>query len=253
MITKKIKQSILSHAKEEYPNECCGIISKGIYYECRNIAKDKTKDFFIHPDDLEEFKGNIEAIVHSHPDASSKMSESDRVYMESCKIPYVIIGLYKDINDQLKEEYGVYAPSGYQAPLLGRKFVHGVLDCYALVRDFYLRELGITLMDFEREDGWWNNGKDSLYEQHFKEAGFSKVYDLKYGDMIVCSVESDVPNHALIFLGEDGALKSEQTIPCIGVNLVLHHLYGRKSVREMYGEYWESKKSFILRHEDMMK
>ncbi|KAG0739940.1 hypothetical protein G6F24_017181 [Rhizopus arrhizus] len=39
-------------------------------------------------------------------------------------------------------------PCGYVAPLEGRQFAHGILDCYSLVRDFYALELGITLSQY---------------------------------------------------------------------------------------------------------
>jgi cell wall-associated NlpC family hydrolase len=46
------------------------------------------------------------------------------------------------------------------APLVGRQFAHGVLDCYSLVRDFHARELGIPLSEYERQDDWWSHGQD---------------------------------------------------------------------------------------------
>lgn len=244
MLNATLRRDIIEHAAEEYPKECCGVIVDGKYYQCRNIASDPTEEFRIHPADHREFEGRIQAYVHSHPDGTSKMSQADRVYMEHCGKPYIILAY------PIKE-FGVYAPSGYKAPLVGRTFIHGVLDCYGLVKDFYERELGVTLPEFEREDKWWDSGDISLYEENFEKAGFYKVDDLQYGDMIVCQVDAPVPNHALIYLGENVDLKSENAPPCIGVNMVLHHLYGRKSTREIYGVYWESKTKMILRHKEV--
>ena len=53
-------------------------------------------------------------------------------------------------------------------------FFHRVLDCYTLVRDYYHRERGIELLDFEREDDWWHKGQD-LYMQGFERAGFAPL------------------------------------------------------------------------------
>lgn len=250
MLTKKLRKLIVDHAKEVYPQECCGIITlDGQYFECRNVHPEPESHFKMHKEDYNEFRGNIKAIVHSHPDATSKLSPADRVYMEYANLPYVICALPA-------EEFGVYAPTGYKAPLVGRTFIHGVLDCYGLIKDFYDRELGIDIPNFERSDRWWENPEnDSLYENHFEEAGFVKITDgsLNYGDVIICSV-GDVnhfPNHALIYLGENGLLKSENN-PCIGTALMLHHLYGRKSQREMYGEYWQSKTNLVVRHKELL-
>lgn len=242
MLNAKLRRAILAHAEEEYPKECCGVIVDGEYFECRNISPEPEKSFKIHPSDLIEFEGRIEAYVHSHPDATSKMSQADRVYMEYAGKPYVICSFPA-------REFGVYAPTGYKAPLVGRTFIHGVLDCYGLVKDFYERELQIILGDYERADKWWNTEGISLYEENFEREGFYQVNDLQYGDLILCCVESKVPNHALIYLGEQADLKSEQAPPCIGTGLVLHHLYGRKSTREMYGEYWQSKTKMFIRCE----
>jgi proteasome lid subunit RPN8/RPN11 len=251
MLTKKLRKQIVDHAREEYPKECCGILTtNNEYFQCRNIHEDPEKHFKMHPDDYNEFRGSIKAVVHSHPDGTSKMSPADRAYMEYSNIPYVICALPS-------EEFGVYVPTGYQPPLVGRSFIHGIVDCYGLIRDFYSRELSIDLPNFERADKWWENPENSsLYTENFEKAGFFRVTDnsLAYGDVIICSV-GDVnyfPNHALIYLAENGNLKSEDN-PCIGTGLVLHHMYGRKSQREIYGEYWQSKTALVVRHKDLSK
>lgn len=247
MLTKILMRDILSHAAEEYPNEICGVVAEGRYYQCRNVSTSPDKEAQLHPADALEFKGRIQAFVHSHPDATSRMSESDRVQMEFFNIPYIIVGYPSS-------DFGFYVPTGYKAPLLGRSFYHGVLDCYALIKDFYERELGISLLDFDREDKWWENADhESLYVNNFEKTGFSVVNNLQYGDVIICTVgDTKHPNHALIFLGENGSLKSEVTTETVGTKIILHHLYGRKSAREVYGDIWESKTNLIVRHKELL-
>lgn len=136
---------------------------------------------------------------------------------------------------------------------MGRNYFHGWQDCYALVRDFYSREFGIELMDFKRDDEWWED-KDhpSLYLENYEKAGFYEVDTPHYGDMLVCRVgRTEHPNHAVIWLGDKGQLKSEQTEQCIGSSLILHHPYNRKSVREIYGRQWRERTVKILRHRDV--
>ncbi|MFI7904432.1 NlpC/P60 family protein, partial [Acinetobacter baumannii] len=150
-------------------------------------------------------------------------------------------------------DFQVYEPCGYRAPLVGRNYFHGWQDCYALIRDFYSRELGVELKDFERKDAWWED-KDhpSLYLENYEKAGFFEVDTPQYGDMLVCRVgRTEHPNHAVIWLGNNGQLKSEQTEQCIGSSLILHHPYNRKSVREIYGQQWKDRTVKILRHKDV--
>ena len=247
MLTKIIQRHILEHAKDEYPKEICGVISGGKYYRCRNISTHPEGEAQLHPADAKEFEGRIEAFVHSHPDATSRMSLSDRVQMEFFNIPYVIVGYPSS-------DFGFYVPTGFKAPLLGRQFYHGILDCYQLIKDFYERELSITIPDFEREDKWWEDANaSSLYMENFSKAGFQPVSDLKYGDVIICTVgNTKHPNHALIYLGEVGTFKSEEVPEAYGSSIVFHHMYGRKSTREVYGDQWREKTNVIVRHKDLL-
>ncbi|MGQ0979449.1 C40 family peptidase [Acinetobacter baumannii] len=246
-LTAKLKKAIMAHADECYPHECCGVIIDKQYIPCRNISKNSDQ-FEIHPEDLAiaEDQGEILAYVHSHPDGTTKASELDLIQIELHKTPWVICS-YPDLDFQ------VYEPFGYRAPLVGRNYFHGWQDCYALIRDFYSRELGVELMDFERKDAWWED-KDhpSLYLENYEKAGFYEVDTPQYGDMLVCRVgRTEHPNHAVVWLGDNGQLKSEQTEHCIGSSLILHHPYNRKSVREIYGQQWKDRTVKILRHKDV--
>ncbi|MFH4263641.1 phage tail protein, partial [Acinetobacter baumannii] len=86
----------------------------------------------------------------------------DLIQIELHQKPWVICS-YPDLDFQ------IYEPCGYRAPLVGRNYFHGWQDCYALIRDFYSRELGVELMDFERKDAWWED-KDhpSLYLENYE-------------------------------------------------------------------------------------
>ena len=128
-------------------------------------------------------------------------------------------------------------PEGYEAPLVGREFSHGVLDCYSLCRDWYFRERGVMLPDFERHDKWWDDGHSDLYTEHFAEAGFVEIdrKAIQPGDAVLMQVQSKnlVPNHAAIYIGD---------------GLILHHLYGRLSSRDVYGGYWQQATRAVLRY-----
>ncbi|WP_436898233.1 C40 family peptidase [Acinetobacter gyllenbergii] len=245
-LSKKIKTAILAHTKQCYPAECCGVIVSGEYIACRNVAEHG--QFEIHYKDLTdaEDQGEIQAYVHSHPDATARASDLDLLQIELHQKPWVICA-YPEI------EFQVHKPFGYQAALIGRDYHHGYQDCYSIVRDFYQRELGIQLLDFERADGWWNDeNHKSLYLENLDAAGFYQVGEPQYGDMLVCNVgRTEHPNHAVIWLGDRWQLKSEESTACFGGSLILHHPYGRKSIREIFGQQWQERVVKIVRHKDV--
>lgn len=226
--------AIEAHAIEEYPRECCGLVvlrkGRERYVRCRNIAATPEDHFVLAPDDYAaaEAQGEVTAIVHSHPDMPARPSEGDRVACEHHGVPWAIVSVLGGDGPPRVADTSLIAPSGYQAPLVGRQWAHGVLDCWALVRDWFGRERGVELPDPPRADGWWDDGSSDLYgAAAMRGAGFLPVdtAELAAGDVILMQIRSGnrVPNHAAVYLGD---------------GLILHHLYGRLSSRDVYGGYW---------------
>lgn len=248
-LTAKLKKAIQKHASEIYPEECCGVIINREYHRCENVAADASAHFEIDPQQLAKLEdmGEIQAYVHSHPDGTALASPFDKQQIELHGKPWVICA-YPDV------EFQVHMPCGYVAPLIGRNYHHGWQDCYSLVRDFYQREFSIELLDFERNDKWWEEQSNaSLYLENYAKAGFYEVSEMQYGDLILCKVHPTVHvNHALIWLGDNGQLKSEPTDPCFGTTLFLHHPYNQPSAREIYGKNWAERTSKIIRHKDLL-
>ena len=244
MLTKSIKAAIIAHAQRDYPREACGVIVGKEYIPCTNISPDDAQ-FEIDPMDIVGVskEGEIKAYVHSHPDGSTSPSMPDRVQMNLHGLPWIITN---------GTECAIHEPDGYQAPLLGREYHHGLMDCYTLIRDYYQRELGIYLNDYKRKDEWWIDAKSKpLYLDGFKKEGFIEVDTIQKHDIILCRLgRTEHVNHALVFIG-DGTLKSERTDDVIGNDLVLHHPYGRESLREIYGEQWQRRTAIIIRHKSM--
>lgn len=225
--------AVREHAARHAPRECCGlaVIVRGRlrYFPCRNVA---AEGFAIHPDDqaAAEDAGEVVAVCHSHVFLPPEPSEADRVMCEQTVLPWLIV-------THPTGEHLLLEPSGYRAPLVGRPFVHGVLDCYSLCRDYYRETLGLGLPDYPRQDEWWLKG-GNLYLEHFAEAGFVEIdpESLRAHDALLMQVASPVPNHAAIYLGD---------------GLILHHCHGRLSSRDVYGGYWRKVTVKALRHRSL--
>ncbi|MGB6924826.1 C40 family peptidase [Psychrobacter sp.] len=247
-ILKPTKEAILNHAAACYPRESCGVIVNREYIECENISNSDS-EFVINPLDIvrAEAKGKIEAIVHSHPNGSTKPSTFDRLQMPLHSLPWVIVS-YPETDIK------VHRPKAFTAPLINREYIHATLDCYSIVRDYYDRELGIELDNFERLDRWWEDSANAdLYVDNFASQGFIQVNDLQRHDVILCRVQPTAHvNHALIYLGNNGQLTSEASEHVIADHLVLHHPYCRRSRREIYGNVWQERSAIIVRHKSLM-
>ena len=232
MITEKLKAEILTHAKTS-TSEVCGLIvvkkRSKLYVTCRNIAHGMN-EFEIHPEDYAsaEDAGDIIAVVHSHPKTNPNPSQADLIGIELTKLTWVIC-------NPLTEQFTITEPSGYLAPYVGREWVHGVMDCYSIWQDWYKRELGIELKNYPRQHEWWLKG-ENLYLDNLADGGMVEVTELQPNDIILMKVTSSVPNHVVIYLGD---------------NIILHHVMGRMSCKDVYGGYWRHITEKILRHKTL--
>ena len=246
MIKKAALKAAKEWAEKQYPKEACGLVAGGKFYECDNSAEDPLNDFKISGEEWARVEDIAEVthIVHSHPDQRSRPSESDKLSCEALGLPWVILEVREG---KATDDVSHVEPCGYVAPMVGRAFKHGLHDCLSIVLDYYRREMGIELGEYEREDDWWNNGQD-LYRDLLPKAGFEQIYgdELKQGDVILMQIRSPVPNHAAVYLA-DGIIRTEPDhYPCPGS--ILHHMYGRDSKRDPYGGYWRENTVSVWRH-----
>lgn len=212
---------IEEHFEQEYPREGCGVIAvhkgKALWFPCKNIAADDEDFKFSSKEYLTiKSKHDIIAIIHSHPDAESTPSDLDKAVCDTLGIPYYIFS-YPEM------DLSIYTPKEHKKPLVGREYLFGVSDCYEASKSWYL-ENGYNVPNREPyEDDWWLKGLNYFTEEHLEEKGMIKTDLPEVGTFLVFSVNSSVPNHCGVYLGND---------------LFFHHAVNRLSCRENLYPFW---------------
>jgi proteasome lid subunit RPN8/RPN11 len=223
------KEAALDHAKVEDPRESVGLLlnvkGKERYYPCNNLSMSSYQCFVLDPEDYVKADsiGEITAIIHSHPITPPTPSQADLVSCENSNLPWHIV-------NPKTEQWGYCEPSGYKAPLLGREWVWGITDCWALVKDWYKENKDINLIMGTRPANPEEFIKNPMSEENgdghnfLLQAGFRLLEPdekLNDGDVLLMSILAKGLNHAAIFLDGD----------------VLHHLADRLSCREPYSPW----------------
>jgi len=242
-ITKKIKKQIDKHAKAVFPNECVGVIVDRDYHPLNNISDNPENHFHV---DIAEYAevtkdGTVRALIHSHTFDSPvdrraakrtidrrTPSKSDMATQQAMNVPFGIIHTDgKAISDVL------WFGENTTPELLEREFIHGVTDCYSIVRDYFKLERDIELPDYPREWAWWESD-ENMYLDLFEKTGFEEIdeSDLQVGDVVLMSVLAESVNHAGVYVDN---------------NKMLHHLVGRLSIIEPYNQ-WMKYKNKIVRY-----
>lgn len=244
-----VKKKIEEWALKCYPEECCGVIvnnnGKPKFIPAKNTSATPTQSFRIDAKEYSEIEEeySIIAIVHSHINIPAVPSEGDKAACEALGLPWYILSVH---NREINEWY-YFEPTGWEAPLVGRTFYHGVMDCYTLIKDFYKREMGIEIPSFDRPDYWWDKSYN-LYEDNFEKAGFVEIEgEPQHGDGVLMQYRANVINHGGIYLTKP--LKSQAGLfEMQGVPLLLHHPMPRLSERVVYGGYWKEITRKIVRY-----
>ncbi len=220
----KYLDEMQKHFEEWYPKEGCGVlvVIKGDlkWFPCDNVATNED-DFVICSRQYIDIshKGDIVGIVHSHPDASNKPSETDIKYCNVTAIPYYIFS-YPSM------ELNIVQPESLvKKNLYGRDYEFGVSDCFEAARDYYIKK-GLSIPSRPLfEDDWWEKNLNYFTEEYIATWGFKRIEEnMQKDDLLIFKIRANVGNHCGVYLGED---------------LFYHHAENRLSCRENIYPYWK--------------
>ncbi len=220
---KQFYQDIRAHSQDVVPEEALGVIHNGTYIRLKNVHPDPENHFLMSDEDMAKYmtsKG-LEAIVHSHPpdretdeDGVTTLSprigpsRNDMKQQIATAVPWVLCCFEPNTGLWHVYEWGEHT---LDLPLLERPFVHGVEDCYTLIRKWWWQEKQVRLSDYPRDDYWWHaddpmTGAD-MYIQNFEKEGFRRISptspaDLREGDVFLYKLASRTYNHGGVYIGK---------------------------------------------------
>lgn len=214
------KTAALKHASSS-DNEVCGLISivkgKTKYFPCKNLAEDTGTEFVICPDDwmIAEDAGELVGVFHSHPNCSPEPSETDIESCDDLDLPFYIV-------NPNANEWHYMEPKGYKQPLIGRSWELGTSDCWTLVID-YFAEKGLTIKNLNRPKDSEKKLTNKIFERILSESGFKIVEDeIQVGDLLLMKFSGPDPDHVAVYIGEQ---------------MLVHHLSGKLSSRDLYNQF----------------
>lgn len=221
------------HAKDEYPKESIGFIINGEYVPLINCHEDPEHHFRVDSAVVARLyqDGGIDAMIHSHPDGELCPTKLDMERQIDSAVPWGIIQVTKDRGAIGPVFWGDQYP---MAPLIGRTFVPGIHDCYALVRDWFKIEKDISLPIFPRDNFWWQT--ENIVADHLYEFGFRQIDKItNVGDCAIAPVLTKVENHCAVYVGN---------------GLLLHHKPNRLSGHDP-APRWMKYFTRHFRHKDL--
>lgn len=239
MFGKDVAEAAKAHALAQWPKESCGVVVAGSYIPVENTAENPLEHFQM-PDDI-LVRHQVEAVIHSHnsvsepgPDGRHRPhhphypTADDMASQIETDLPWAIVSTDGSTTSELLW----WGDHVLDQPLIGRQFVPGITDCYALIRAYYWQTRGVYLQEFPRDSEWWGMGKD-LFEDGFLSAGFRRIdpSEVQEGDVVLMNLGTPVTCHGGVVLD----------------SLVLHHLENRLSRREPLGN-WRKRITHWLRY-----
>lgn len=212
------------HVKQCYPAEACALVKDGYVIPVANTHSDPLNHFRINAVDLVKHAG-YQTVLHSHV-CNVRTREDPRTPSYNDQISQITSNVVWGVSSTDGKHVSPLLLFGDDVPIAaleGRSYVHGVNDCWGLVRDYY-RLKGHTLNNHARADEWWDNGEALITEQSLFEAGFSRIdtRSIQPGDLLTYKINSAITNHFAVYTAQ---------------NQILHQLCHRLSGFDSYSKW----------------
>lgn len=233
-----------NHVLKQYPNEACGILvdidGKQKVINCENKHEEPENNFKIDGSFIADYiiNNQLRAVLHSHiaksnhqGDIRTPSGNDIQGHIDTC-VPWGIVATDgKTVSDLL------WLDDEEIPQLEGRSFIHGIFDCWSIVRDYLRLHKGITLKNYPRDPSWWANGQSLCNMSAISDAGLVSINytELKEGDIVLMKVGSPVPNHWAVVTGN---------------NQILHQLPHRLSTTDSLSK-WRKYIVGCYRHKDL--
>lgn len=226
------EDAIRLHAREDAPNEACGLIVREEgeirAVRCKNTtAEDPREHFRIDPSEYVQAlrAGTLLGFYHTHPDGDAEASRADRATLNSTRMPMWIHGGATD-------EIRCHIPEGAVRPLIGRDFVPLFQDCVNLAWDV-ASLCGIHLPHLRRDGRSLHLGAAADWREWMPAVSAQFTDKPQPGDLLLMNIRgAKMPNHLGILLSDDR---------------MLHQTSGEKSQKDLWGGYWKKQTMRCIR------
>ena len=230
--TKKTEKEIQYYSKSKYPNEACGLILKNDeFIPLENIHSEPKSNFLIDPFDYLKYKNEIKFIFHSHTreDQNSSIellrspSKTDMENQMLSDVPWALLACDAITATSLE----IFGWQVICQDFLNKSFIHGIRDCYSLIRNYFFSSRNILLQEVPRQNLWWESQDENLYLKSFLNVGFNEEKrennEFNIGELLLFKVgKTKSINHGGVYIGS---------------GYMLHHLYGQLSCKTPIAPY----------------
>lgn len=231
---------IREHTMAVYPHEAVIAITQDNAYPLENIHEDPCNQFRV--DAKAFYKLKPVALVHSHPTSTPTTVAMNNGNYVDARTPSVA-----DMTTQMNMDipFGIISYDGIEctdiiwfpdldSPIEGQSYMHGVYDCWRLIRAYFYQKHNVTLMDIPRDAEWYEANPNTLSD-NFTAAGFHPIIEdeLQEGDVLLLRVIGDYVTHTAVYIDPD---------------TILHHINNRLSGIDSYPR-WRKRVTNYLRYD----